>query len=184
MSRVRIKLKYPELAVMLQDEINKRKVEIKGHPITVDQLSISKELNQVKLSADIQSKWNASFLLNMTPEFLIDETRLELNDLSIDFNASNILFRGILNVAKGNIIKRIEKIAEEPLVQQLKLVQTLIDNELSKVKLPHRLKLNSSTKALNIQKLEFNKDHLFLDVDVEQILQIEFSESEIKQEIA
>ena len=109
MTKVRVKLKYPQLAAVLQKEANQRKIDFRSYPISFENLSIDKQVNQLLIRTTIISKWSASLTLKLDPQFLRDEMRMNINDVDIDFKTENIIFKGLLKIMKGRIIKRFEK---------------------------------------------------------------------------
>jgi len=77
-------------------------------------------------------------------------------------------------LAQGNIKSRIENLIEQPLNDQLLIVQKTIDQELSKAPLPHNLNLLSKTESIIIKKLEALPEHLSISAVINHEININF----------
>ncbi len=173
MSIVRIKLKYTTLSQIIEEEANKSDIQVRSHSLSIRDLDISKNASIVYIKGKISSKWNADFNLQLKPSFNKTANRLQIDDLDIQVDAQNFIFNGIMKLAKGNILKRIEQMAEEPVDKLMEPVKEKIDEGINSAKLPYALTAKSKTNQIDIQELLFNKDHLFIEARIEQTIEIE-----------
>ena len=175
MALVHINLSYPQLSTLLQQEINKQEINVKGYDIKIENLLVGEKAKRLRVSGQIVSKWNANFDFSAIPIYLAAENKLDLQDINLTLDAKNLIFKGILKLAQGNIKSRIEKLIEQPLSEQLKVVQKTLDKELSKAPLPHNLNLHSKTESILIQKLEVLPDHLSVSAVINHEININFN---------
>lgn len=174
MAVLNINLTYKQLSSLLEKEINKQNINIKGYNIAVSGINISEEQQRLRVRGHIHSKWDASIDFSAFPEFVASKNKLELKDMHLHLDAKHLIFKGILKLAQGNIKSRIEKILDKPLSDQLEIVKELIDKEASKASLPHNLALNAKTSSITIKKFEVLPTHLSLSAVVDQEINISF----------
>ncbi|GLR20073.1 DUF4403 family protein [Portibacter lacus] len=175
MAIVNLKLTYPQLSELLQIEANKQDINVKGYDIKISKFVIGEENGKLRITGELVSKWNAYFDFSAIPSFISDENKLDLQDIKLDLDASNLIFKGILKLAKGNVIKRLEKIIEQPLNEQIEIAKTQLDAELSKAPLPYNLKLYSNTKSIEVLELQALQEYLFIQLKMEQEININFA---------
>ena len=168
---------------MLQEETNKQDIQVRGHKIQINQLVMTAENSRLRVTGKINSTWDAFFDFSAVPAFDSVENKLLLDDIKLQLDANNLIFKGILKLAKGNIKTRIEKLIEQPINDQLKLVQSKLDLELAKAPLPNDLQLQSTTKTIEIQEIQARPESLFVSAIVDQELNISFKE-EAKPEVS
>lgn len=167
MSNVNVSLSYDHLSSILLNEINNRNLEVKSHPIKLSGLRISGGKHKLKVNAKVDSTWDAEVEANIEAYFDKENQAILVRDLDIDFKANNILFRGILAVAKNTVIKRTKKELERPLSELLDKAKATIDQELIKVNMPHNLNIKSQTKELVLKELNFEENGVQVAVEVE-----------------
>ena len=176
MSRANIYLEYTNLAQLIEYEINKRDIEVISYLIKVKNLTISKSDEELIVSTDIISKWNASFHLKAIPLFTPEINTLKLKDIELKLTSKNILFRGVLSLIKNNLLKRIEEMSNAPLTPFIAFITNMLDEEIEKAKLPYQMTAQSSTKKLELKEMEFGEDQMTIVADIEQQLDISFAD--------
>jgi hypothetical protein len=183
MANVNLNLSYDKLSVLLQEETNKQDIQVRGHKIQINQLVMTAENSRLRITGKINSTWDAFFDFSAIPAFNSEENKLLLDDIKLKLDANNLIFKGILKLAKGNIKTRIEKQIEQPINDQLKVVQSKLDLELAKAPLPNNLQLQSSTKAIQIQEIQARAEYLFVSAIIDQDLNISFK-NEAKPDVS
>ena len=173
---IHLKLSYPQLSQLLEDEINKNDIVFKGYDIAIRQLAITAVNRRIRITGKIDSKWDAFFDFSAAPLFRPAVNRVCLEDLELDLDAKNLIFKGILKLARGNIMSRIEKMIESPLDKQLLALRTIIDRELTKAPLPYNLNLSSDTKSVKIKEILALTEHLSISAEVDMELNVYFKE--------
>lgn len=174
MANVTLQLSYDKLSDLLQEETNKQNIEIRGHKITIEKLVITSDGERLRATAKLKSTWDAYFDFSALPSFNTDQNKLVLEDITLGLDAKNLIFKGILKLAKGNIKGRIEKIIEAPLNEQLNIVKQKLDEELAKTPLPFELKIGSKTKNIEINQIQAREEHLFVSARIDQDFSIGF----------
>ncbi|WP_235295895.1 DUF4403 family protein [Portibacter marinus] len=179
MTEVFLQLSYPQLSRLIQSEANKQEINVKGYDLKIDKLVINSEDGRLRITGQIVSKWDAYFDFQATPMFLNSENKLELQDIKLKLDATNLIFKGIIKLAKGMIKSRIEKILESPLTEQIEGLKQNLDQELSKAPLPHQLQLNSNTHHLLIETIQALEQYLLIALKIEQKINISFKDQEV-----
>ena len=174
MTDVTLKLTYPELSRLIQSEANKQNINVKGYDIKIDKLVINSVEGKLRVTGQIDSKWDAFFDFKAKPVFLRNENKLDLQDIDLHLDANNLIFKGILKLARGTIKSKIEKIIEKPLTEQIDGLRTTLDTELSKAPLPHNLQLQAVTKTLILHDLKALDPYFLVELKVEQQINISF----------
>ena len=174
MALVNINLSYPQLSALLQQEINKQDINVKGYDIGIEQLVVGEEDKRLRVTGQIVSKWDAYFDFSAKPIFIAAENKLDLQEIILKLDSKNLIFKGILKLAQGNIKGRIEKIIEQPLNDQLQSVIQTLDMELGKAPLPYDLNLEAKTDSIIIKNLEALPEHLSISAVVDQEININF----------
>ncbi len=173
MSIINVNLSYITIAQIFAQEFNKQKIEFRSYPISIQNLTIEKKTDQqFFIFGDIISKWSAHFTLSCFVEFNKSAYKVNMTNIQISFNSRNILFKGLLNIGKSIIEKKISEFADNPLHTHLQKLMPFIDVEMNKTKLLYELKLTSKTHEMEILNLEFLPKELFLKLNVDQEITI------------
>ena len=174
MANVEITLAYEQLSKIMETEFNNREVKFRHYPISITNLSLSSVSNKLQVSGQIVSKWNATFKFASKPEFVSDENKLLLSDLELNLNSSNVIFNGLLNLMKSNIKNRIEQFSKQSMSPYLEPVLLKLDEEISQAPLPYDLSIQSKSKDLAINTVEFQENEVVIELAVDQLLKINF----------
>ncbi len=178
MTIVKLILSYPQLSSLIQAETNKQEINIKGYDIKVDKLAITSLSGRLRVVGEIISKWNAYFDFSAKLSYDSSTEKIDLQDIKLDLDASHLIFRGILRLAKGNLLSRMEKAIERPISEQIEQLKSRIDIELSKAPLPHELQLISKTEHLKVLDVIAMEEALRADLEISQVLSISFNKQE------
>lgn len=174
MANVEISLGYDKLSKLIQTEFNNREIKFRHYPISIRALSISSPANKLQVSGQIVSKWNATFQFAAKPEFVSDENKLLLSGLELNFNSSNVIFKGLLNLMKTNIKNRIEQFSNQSMSPYIAPTLLKLDEEISQAPLPFDLCIDSMTKDLVVNSVDFIESEVKVKLKMDQLLKIKF----------
>lgn len=182
---VEVHAQYKVLEQLAEDFVKDQTFEQAGKVVTVSDIKIrGNEHPQLFVDAHLDGAVSGTVSIAAEPALNTNIQMLNFQNIDVDIESSNFLFRGIANLFKGVIVKQIKEKMQIDLQQRIRPVMQTVRDRLNEKPIAPGLQLHSDVDDITVVGFDPSADKILVRIIANGRLEVLLDVSELLEKTA
>lgn len=148
----------------------------KGQTVRIEDLTLNGKGSRIHIQAVVSGSFSGSVDFEGTPIYYAPKKEIRLDDIELDIQANNVLFRGLIWLFKGLIVSKVQENLQFSLAEPLEQAQIQIAEKLENLEPKPGVKVQGKLEHLDVTKLELTDTGMQVFISAQGAMQVDIQQ--------